>query len=71
MNQTRQHSALETLTNVAVGYLVAVGSQVVIFPLFGVRVPLSSNFLIGGYFTVISIIRSYTLRRWFTKRRSQ
>ena len=69
MNQTRKHSALETATNVAVGYLVAVGSQVLIFPLFGVHIPLSSNFAIGGYFTVISIVRSYCLRRWFTKLR--
>ncbi len=65
MSQTRFHSALESGANVAVGYGVAVVSQIAIFPLFGIHVPLSSNLQIGLWFTVVSLVRSYVLRRWF------
>jgi len=66
--QSKKFSLIESLTNVAAGYLVAVGSQIVIFPYFGLHVPIRDNFLIGVWFTVISIIRSYVLRRMFTRR---
>lgn len=65
--QSRLHSALEAAANVAVGYLVALGSQLVIFPWFGVHLPLGDNLLIGAWFTLISIVRSYTIRRWFNR----
>lgn len=58
---------IESVSNVAIGYLVAVGSQVIIFPFFGVNIPLRDNFVIGLWFTVISIVRSYTVRRIFTR----
>ena len=66
--QRRRHSLLESLVNVAIGYLVAVGSQIAIFPFFDIHIPLGDNFLIGLWFTVISIARSYAVRRWFTHR---
>jgi hypothetical protein len=58
-------SFLESLTNVAVGYGVAVTAQIAVFPLFGLYVPLADNLMIGAIFTAISILRSYTLRRIF------
>ena len=66
--QTKKQSLHESLTNVAIGYTVALLSQLVIFPLFGLDVPFSDNLLIGLWFTVISIVRSYTLRRWFNRK---
>lgn len=65
--QLKRHSLLESVINVAVGYGVALVSQIVIFPLYGMEVPLSANIQIGVWFTVISIIRSYLLRRCFNK----
>ena len=65
MSQTRAHSALESVANVAIGYGVAVASQIAILPLFGVRLALSDNLLIGAYFTAISLARSYLVRRAF------
>jgi hypothetical protein len=55
----------EAVTNVAVGYFVAVLSQIVVFPLVGVESSLSQNAQIGAYFTVISLTRSYLIRRLF------
>jgi hypothetical protein len=58
-------SMLEAVANVAVGYGIAVATQAVVFPLFGLQASLSDNLFIGGVFTVVSIARSYCLRRLF------
>ena len=58
-------SLVEAITNVAVGYAVAVLTQVLVFPLFGLAVALSHNLAIASLFTLISIFRSYALRRVF------
>lgn len=65
MSQTRFESLMESTFNVVVGYLVAVGSQIILFPAFGIDIPLSDNFIIGLWFTAISLVRSYLLRRFF------
>jgi hypothetical protein len=66
--QPRIESLIESLANIAVGYLVAVGSQMLVFPMFGIDVPTRTNFLIGLWFTGISLVRSYALRRVFNWR---
>jgi hypothetical protein len=65
MSQSRLGSFIESLANVVLGYGVAVGAQILIFPLFGVVIPLSSNLAIGIIFTLVSLVRSYLLRRLF------
>jgi len=66
--QTKKRSLIESLTNVAVGCGVALGSQYLVFPLFGIEsISFEKHIGITLVFTVISIIRSYVLRRWFTK----
>ena len=65
--QSRKHSAVEAVSNVVIGYGVAVLAQIAIFPLFGLYVPLSDNLLMGAFFTVVSLIRSYALRRLFNR----
>ena len=63
--QTKKHSGIEALVNVLVGYAVAITSQVIIFPWYGVHISLEDNLFIGLWFTVISLVRSYALRRAF------
>lgn len=58
-------SLVESLANVAVGYGVAVVTQILIFPIFGLHTTLAQNLMMGGIFTVVSIGRSYALRRLF------
>lgn len=65
--QSRLHSVVESVANVAVGYGVAVATQVAVFPLFGVNLPLGDNLTIGVVFTVVSLARSYALRRLFNR----
>lgn len=63
--QSRKGSLLESLANIALGYGIAVGAQMVIFPMFNVHLQHSQHMLMGGLFTIVSLIRSYTLRRLF------
>jgi hypothetical protein len=68
MTQTRLASFIEAAASTAIGYVVALLSQLIILPAFGVHLPLSSNLAIGAWFTLVSLVRSYTLRRWFNAR---
>jgi len=63
--QTKLQSLFESLTNIAVGYIVSILSQLVIFPLFGISTTIKDNLMIGLFFTVVSIVRGYCLRRFF------
>ncbi len=65
MKQSRLMSLVESLANVLVGYGVAVATQMLVFPLFGIAVSITENFLIGSIFTAVSVVRSYALRRTF------
>jgi len=65
MSQSRRMSMIEAVANVAIGYGVAVLAQLAVFPLFGIAVSLGDNLAIGAAFTVISLARSYAVRRLF------
>lgn len=65
MRQSRLMSFCEAIANVAVGYGVAVLTQTMIFPMFGLHATLAQNLQMGAVFTVVSIVRSYVLRRVF------
>lgn len=63
--QSRFMSFVESLANILVGFGVAILSQVIVFPIFGIHVPFVTNLWIGLWFTVISLIRQFILRRYF------
>ena len=63
--QTRTQSLIESAINVAIGYGVALAAQLAVFPIFGTRIQMRDNLLIGAIFTVVSIARSYAVRRLF------
>jgi hypothetical protein len=65
--QSRRRSLLEAISNVVVGYALAVITQIVVFPWFGLQVSLGDNLAIGAMFVTISLIRSYALRRFFER----
>ncbi len=67
MTQSRAASAIEALTNIAIGMGVALASQYLVFPLVGIHnVSHSTHIQITLWFTVISFLRSYLIRRFFT-----
>ncbi len=65
MKQSRLMSLVEAITNVIVGYGVAVATQILIFPIFGLQTTLGQNLAMGGIFTIVSLLRSFALRRFF------
>ena len=68
--QSRCMSLAEAVTNVLLGYGIAVMTQVTVFPLFGLVATLGDNLLLGIIFTGVSLVRSYALRRMFNTLKS-
>ena len=60
-------SAAESVANVVIGYGIALATQVVVFGALEIPVSLEQNLCIGVVFTVVSLIRSYLLRRVFNR----
>ena len=58
-------SLLEAVANVVVGYGVAVATQMAVFPMLGLHASTSDQLIIGVIFTLVSLVRSYALRRLF------
>jgi uncharacterized membrane protein len=63
--QSRRASALEAAANVAAGVVIAFVANIVILPALGVPVTFSQAAQVSAAFTVVSLIRSYALRRIF------
>ena len=69
MKQSRLVSLLEAMANVAVGYILAITTQIVVFPWFGLEVTLGEHLAIGSVFVAVSLARGYLLRRLFERLR--
>lgn len=65
MAQTRLGSFTEAWANIAVGFGINFTANMLVLPLFGFDVRAGQALGIGVIFTVISLARSYVLRRWF------
>ena len=71
MSQSRPRSALEALTNLVVGFGLAVILQPGLFPAIGIRATFTQSLQSGLAFTALSVVRSYTIRRLFNQSDSQ
>ncbi|MCE2749134.1 MAG: hypothetical protein LW715_10285 [Rhodobacter sp.] len=67
MKRTRAMSLVEAVASVEVGYSVAVAAPILIFPVFGQHTTLAQNLKMGTVLTLVSIARSYVLRRLFER----
>lgn len=65
MTQTRLGSLIEAIINVIIGFGINFTANMFIFPLFGFHITPGANFAMGMIYTVISVARSYCVRRWF------
>ena len=68
MTQTRLGSFIEAWVNVAIGFGINWCANLLILPLFGFHITGAQAFNMGLIFTVISVARSYAIRRWFNAR---
>ena len=67
MSQSKVHSLLEQIANIAVGIVIALASQMVFFHYFDIQISTSDNVLLVAWLTVVSVVRGYLLRRFFNK----
>jgi len=65
MKQSRLMSMAEAAANVVVGYVLAIATQIVVFPWFGIETGLAEHLTIGIAFVGVSLARGYLLRRLF------
>jgi len=64
MNQTKLQSLKEAIINVAVGFVVSILSQLILYPLYNIHISLFVNVQLTLWFTFISIVRTYFIRRY-------
>jgi hypothetical protein len=67
MSQSRIGSFIETIVNIAIGFLTSLVLMHVLMPLYGYQIPIEANLQITLIFTVTSILRGYLVRRTFVK----
>lgn len=66
MSQSKLSSLYEALINMAIGYVINFFANIVILPIFfHVSVDLWQFFILGLPYTLVSVARSYCVRRWF------
>jgi hypothetical protein len=63
--QSRGGSLAEAGTNVVAGYVLALVTQRLVYPLFGIVTTVGTDAVVAGVFTAVSLARSYLLRRLF------
>lgn len=68
MEQTKLVSFIEVCLNTALGFLVSFSAWPLVAHLFGIPYSVHQNLGITGIFTVLSIARSYVVRRFFARR---
>ena len=65
--QSRSLSLTESVANVAIGYVIAAMTTAIVLPWFGYMVTSKDAAGISAIFTVVSLARSYLLRRAFNR----
>lgn len=65
MSQSKAGSAIEALTNTGIGFIIALGAQVWIAGYYGLNTSFAQDLGITTFFTGISILRGYAVRRFF------
>lgn len=65
MKQSKLMSWLESLINIAVGFGISLAAQMYFLPLLGVAIDFHQNLFFACIMTVISLLRSFILRRVF------
>lgn len=65
MSQSKRQSAVEAVAHTLIDFCVSFVAQLIVYPLYGATFTAGQNLQILLIFTVLSIVRSYLLRRLF------
>lgn len=73
MSQSKRHSFYEALVNIVIGFSINFTANIFLIPIFvddghgnAAHLSFLANWWMGCAYTVISLIRSYAIRRFFT-----
>ena len=66
--QNKRESMIESLTSTTIGIIIGIVLNLTILPIFGYPVSWSDSLWISVIFTIVSIIRSYVIRRFFNSK---
>lgn len=67
MSQSRRASLVETCTNIAIGFALSLGLQTLLMHAYGLHTSIGTDLQITVWFTVLSLVRGYVLRRVFNR----
>lgn len=67
MRQSKLGSMIEVLVNILIGFAINFVANMFILPYFGFDISFGTNIKIGLAYTIVSIVRSYVIRRYFEK----
>jgi len=66
--QSIKRSWLESWSNIGIGFGINFIANILILPLFGfTSLTWEKNITLGIIYTIISLLRSFCIRRWFNK----
>ena len=66
--QSKLQSAKETIISIGIGFGLSLILQSVLAHVYGFNASVSDNIQVTIWFTVLSLVRSYCVRRYFAKR---
>ena len=65
LGQSKLESLIESAINTGLGFLVAIVTQMLTYPLFDIDVTVGDQALLALIFTAVSLVRGYIVRRYF------
>jgi hypothetical protein len=68
LRDSKKRSMIETVMDVAIGFVMYLPVNFLILPLFAEQISsydLLGFFQLSAIFTAIALVRKYTIRRWF------
>lgn len=67
MHQRKLGSLIEAIANIVIGFAINFIANMTILPMFGFNITAGQAFSVGLIFTIISVVRSYYVRRLFNQ----
>lgn len=62
--QTRREAIIEVWIGIVVGFALNWTLNFLLLPLVGAKFTAMQNFMLGWIYTLASVLRGYTIRRW-------
>ena len=66
--QSKRESMIESLTSTTIGIIIGIVLNLTILPIFDYNITVVDSLWISVIFTIVSIIRSYVIRRFFNSK---